>query len=73
MTTAAKMKEKQDEERKQMEKMKAKSNYKNTLSYQQQQIDLKNMTKEQKKIEELRFSTHLKNAVQEGDMKDKEK
>lgn len=31
------------------------------------------MNKEQKKIEELRFSTHLKNAVQEGEIKDKEK
>lgn len=56
-----------------MEKMKAKSDYKSTLNYQQQQIDLKNMTKEQRKMEELRFSHHLKTAVQEGDMKEKEK
>jgi hypothetical protein len=31
------------------------------------------MDKEQRKMEELRFSYHLKTAVQEGDMKDKEK
>ena len=34
---------------------------------------MKHMNQEQRKLEELRFSTHLKHAVQEGDLKDKEK